>query len=77
MNTVSVDVAIVPGFRVTVDGVGVAPTLLMEAVRDTLPEKPEILATVIVAVPVSPARTVMEAGVTVTVNPVRLSNRTT
>ena len=77
MNTVSVDVAMVPDFRVTIDGVGVAPTLLIEAVRDTLPAKPETLVTVIVAVPVCPARTVMEFGVTEMVKPVRLSERMT
>ncbi len=77
MNTIRVEVAEDPGFRVTVDGVGVAPTLLIEAVRDTLPEKPETLATVIVVVPVSPAGTIMEFGVAEMVKPVRLSERMT
>ncbi len=77
VNTVRVEKATDPGVRVTVDGVGVAPTLLIEAVKAMLPEKPETLATVIVAVPVSPARTVMELGVTEIVKPVRLSERMT
>ena len=72
VNTVRVDVAIDPDVRVTVDGVGVAPTLLIEAVRDTVPEKPEMLVTVIIAVPVCPDRTAMEFGATEMVKQVRL-----
>ena len=72
VNTVRVDVAIDPDVRVTVDGVGVAPTLLIEAVRETVPENPEMLVTVIVAVPVCPDRTAIEFGTTEMVKPVRL-----
>jgi hypothetical protein len=72
-----VDVAIDPGARITKDGVGVAPRLEKLAVRETLPEKPRILVTVIVAVPVFPGRMGIELGVTVMLKAVRLKDMMT
>ncbi len=42
------------GERTTNDGLGAEPILLIVDVRETLPEKPKIPVTVIVAEPVSP-----------------------
>ncbi len=65
------------GDRITKDGVGADPILLIVEVRETLPEKPKTPVTVIVAEPVFPGRIGIEFGVTAMVKPDRLNERMT
>jgi hypothetical protein len=64
------------GVSTTKVGLGADPTLLILAVSETFPEKPKTPVTVIAAEPVSPGKSGIRLGVTETVKPERLNERT-
>jgi hypothetical protein len=65
--TVRVDELVIPGVRITLEGLSdvVEPGRVRDAVRETVPEKPLMLFTLIVDVPVCPAFTVRLVGLAV------------